>query len=82
MATEIHKTIHRDGTITEVEVQVPDSIVNRELIEKRARQALKSNRDYLQSNPTAAQVKAQVEALTRQVNGLIRLTLNELDTDQ
>ncbi len=46
----------------------------------RARQALQSNRDYLAlSSPTAAQSREQVERLTRQVQGLIRLVIGQLD---
>jgi hypothetical protein len=53
---------------------------NDEVLRQRARQALQNNRDYLQvTNPDAAAVRAQVEALTRQVNALIRMALKELD---
>lgn len=53
---------------------------NRQTIEDAAKQALATNRTYLGVNSsTAAQTTAQVKALTRQNNGLIRLLLGLLD---
>lgn len=53
---------------------------NRVTIEQQARQALADNATFLAiATPTAAQNAAQAKALTRQVNGLIRLMLGILD---
>jgi hypothetical protein len=53
---------------------------NRRTIEGQAAQALDGNRTFLAvASPTNAQNAAQVKALTRQVNGLIRLVLDRLD---
>lgn len=49
-------------------------------IRSQADAALQGNRDFLALDPpTNAQVLAQVRALTRQNNGLIRLVLRRLD---
>lgn len=64
-------------------VTVPDNITvdNRDALVAKATTALANNATYLAiTSPTNAQVVAQVKALTRQVNALIRLTLNELDS--
>jgi Lon protease-like protein len=52
-----------------------------ETLRGRAEQALTGNRTYLAipPAPTAAQSQTQVEALTRQVQGLIRIVLDRLD---
>lgn len=48
-------------------------------LQAKAAQALTGNIAYLAlSTPTAAQVAAQVQALTRQVDALIRLAANQL----
>lgn len=59
---------------------VSDEQVNDEAIRAAALQALATNRTYAAlASPTAAQTAAQVKALSRQNNGLIRLLLGLLD---
>ncbi|MDX6218756.1 MAG: hypothetical protein QOJ48_437 [Frankiales bacterium] len=48
-------------------------------LQQQAVNALTANRTYVASTPTAAQTTAQVKALSRQVNGLIRMLLQQLD---
>ena len=51
-----------------------------EIIERRLDAAIDANASYLAVNPpTQAQAVAQINALTRQVNGLLRLKRNRLD---
>ncbi len=53
---------------------------NRDALTARAQQALTGNATFLaNASPTAAQVAAQVKALTRQVNALIRMSLAQFD---
>ena len=53
---------------------------NRDTIEEQAGAALDANTAYLAiATPTNAQVAAQVKALTRQNNKIIRLALGRLD---
>jgi hypothetical protein len=87
--TEIYrdsaKTIERRDTGMTGEDGVPIweerttySNPNEEAIRKSAAQALAANRTYLAlTSPTNAQTLAQVRALTRQVNALIRLALDD-----
>jgi hypothetical protein len=52
-----------------------------EIIERRLDAAIDANASYLALNPpTQAQALAQVGALTRQVNGMLRLLRNRLDS--
>lgn len=54
--------------------------VNEKTLLDRAGQALTSNREFLDvAAPTNAQSLAQIKALTRQVNALIRLVTKNLD---
>jgi hypothetical protein len=54
---------------------------NRRALITKATNALTGNTTYLAlASPTTAQNTAQVRALTRQVNALIRLTAKQLDT--
>lgn len=58
------------------EITIPPETENRDAILDAARQALAANRTYLALNsPTNAQNLAQIRALTRQINGLIRFLL-------
>lgn len=53
---------------------------NRATIQQQAAAALDANRTFLAiASPTNAQTLAQVKALTRQNQGIIRLLLNQLD---
>lgn len=53
---------------------------NHDTISAAAAQALATNRVFLAlASPTAGQVTAEVKALARQQNGIIRLLLNQLD---
>ncbi len=53
---------------------------NQATIVQQARAALAANTTFLAiTSPTNAQAVAQVQALTRQVNKLIRLALNQFD---
>jgi hypothetical protein len=58
----------------------PVEFDNEETIRDRAAQALATNRTYIAlANPTTAQNTAQVKALSRQMNGVVRLLLGLLD---
>jgi hypothetical protein len=53
---------------------------NSATVANRAQLALANNQTFLAlAAPTAAQTLAQVQALTRQTNGVIRLLLAQLD---
>lgn len=57
------------------------AMVNAQTIFGRAAAALTANATYLNvASPSNAQVAAQVKALTRQVDGLIRIALTQYDT--
>ena len=59
----------------------PDpTVTNANTIRQQAQAALTMNRTYIAlATPTAAQTMAEVQALARQINGIIRLLLNELN---
>lgn len=64
----------------DIETKPTPETTNRVTLDQQARQALAANRSYVNiATPTAAQTTAQVKALTRQQNGLIRLLLGMLD---
>jgi hypothetical protein len=61
-------------------VAKPVEQFNRESIEENALAALADNKAYIDlASPTTAQAGVQIKALTRQMNGLIRLLLDRLD---
>lgn len=54
---------------------------NQQTLQQRAQAALAANATFLSiGSPTNAQNAAQVQALTKQCNGLIRLLINALDS--
>jgi hypothetical protein len=54
--------------------------VNRDTIIEQAVTALQNNRDFIDlTAPTNAESLAQIKALTRQTNGIIRLILDRFD---
>lgn len=56
---------------------------NRQTIEDQAEAALDTNATFLDlTSPTNAQILAQVKALTRQNQGIIRLVLGRLETTE
>ena len=77
--------VSRPYTIEESAAADADAVVrtadkNRGTIEEQAGAALDANTAYLAiATPTNAQVAAQVKALTRQNNKIIRLALGRLD---
>lgn len=81
MATE-QVRVFRDGVLVDTyDVEVPDEEVRRRTIEAQAVTALANNTAYLAvNNPNTAQVVAQVNALTRQTNKIIRLILGRLES--
>jgi hypothetical protein len=77
-----HDTYENGVKVSTREVTVPDPTLeqaNEATIRGQALTALTANRAYIASTPTAVQATAQSKALTRQVNGIIRLLLNQLD---
>jgi hypothetical protein len=62
-------------------VSLDQAVANQQTLASRAQTALTNNANYLAIvSPTQAQAGAQVQALTRQVNGLIRFLLQQFDT--
>lgn len=85
--TGTHTYYDRDGKPERVEqvkglpTEPPTEKVRRSL-DERLHDALAANKTYLAlTQPTAAQQRQQVDRLTRQVQALIRLGLNQLDAD-
>ena len=70
--------VQRAKTQAELDAQAAQS--NDATIRQQALTALADNRSFLAiASPTNAQTLAQVRALTRQANGLMRLALGKLD---
>jgi hypothetical protein len=71
-----------DSARNETTVTVPGAGspgANQQSLQSKAKTALTANAAYLAGNPTTAQAVAQVAALTRQINALIKLQLGQLD---
>ena len=66
--------------MTADELAAATATKNRATIQNQATTALANNRTYLAiATPTTAQMRAQIDALTRQHQGMIRLLLGQLD---
>lgn len=66
--------------IDEQSAQVEVLSINKRTIEERAVLALETNRAFVNlTAPTNSQTLAEVKALARQNNAIIRLLLNKLD---
>ncbi len=77
---QIVETITPNGKTTQTINKPGSAGANRDEIETKAAQALAVNATYLAlATPTAAQTTAQVKALTRECNALVRLLLGQLD---
>lgn len=80
MATETVQVFADGQLVDEYQITVPDEMVNERTLRDQANTALANNAAYLAlPSPTQAQAIAQVEALTRQVNKIIRLVLGRLE---
>jgi len=75
------KTKPNNNVVSATQAPIPVTVQNQETLEQRARTALANNQAYLAlAAPTQAQAVAQVAALTRQVDGLIRFLLGQFDS--
>lgn len=80
MATITYDVINPDGSRRTVTETVPPETVNQQTLQDQATAALVTNRTYAAlASPTNAQVVAATQAQARQLNGIIRLLLNQLD---
>ena len=71
------RDVYLDGRLVGT-MEVPVEEDNRQAIIAAARTALATNRTYVGlASPSNAQTVAQVKALSRQVNGLIRVLLGD-----
>lgn len=65
--------------VAEVDLTAPTVVANAGALVAKARAALATNAAFLAiASPSNAQAVAQVQALTRQVNALIKLALDDL----
>jgi hypothetical protein len=73
---------YEDGVLVDTQTFAkPVDQFNRETIEERAIAALANNAAFIDlASPTNAQAVAQVKDLSRQVNGIIRILLNRLES--
>lgn len=79
--TQIITTTTTNGQTVQVIPGLGTPGANRDTLVQRANTALANNSTFLAIGaPTQAQAVAQVQALTRQVNALIRFTLGQFDT--
>lgn len=79
--TITYPIIAPNGSIQNVTETVDISVVNGPALTAKAQAALTANATFLGlASPTTAQVTAQVQALTRQIDAALRLLANQLDS--
>lgn len=77
----ITTTVTPNGRTQQVQWKPGTTGANQQALQQRAQTALTNNQSFLAiAAPTQAQAVAQVQALTRQVDGLIRFLLGAFDT--
>jgi hypothetical protein len=73
-------TVGASSVTADYPVQATPAVAqNADALRVAAKQAIADNKAFVATTPSAAQVAAQVKALSRQQNGLIRLLLGQLD---
>jgi hypothetical protein len=78
----VYEVRNDDGEVVgrDEELKLGPEQVTEQTIRDSGRQALTANRTFIAlTSPTAAQTTAQVKALSRQMNGVIRLLLGAFD---
>lgn len=81
MANVVRQTYNNGVLVSTDTVVEPDEYAVARSIQASAKAALTANANFLAlASPTNAQVLLQVERLTKECSGIIRLLLQELDT--
>lgn len=79
--TSLGWTTTDGGVSYTAEASTVNTLTNRAALQQKAVNALSNNQTFLGiATPTSAQAIAQVQALTRQVDALIRLAANALES--
>ena len=76
--TDRHQTFDGSGGLVSETVEEVDitAEVEDKTLRDQARTAFENNKTYLASTPTPSETVAQVDAITRQINGLIKLVVD------
>lgn len=80
--TYYNQVFNKQGQVVSEEIVVIDSTIedNDRTLRERAQNALANNNTFMNlTAPTNAQNAAQIKALTRQMNAIIRLVVGALD---
>ena len=82
--TDRNQTFDKDGNLLNeevVDIDVTEEAVEYDLHEQ-ARAAIVANKAYLASTPSNAEVLAQVDTLTSQVNKIIKLLVKDFTEEE
>lgn len=75
--TRHNQTFHQGNLISEEAVEVDITAkADDTTLRDQARTAFLNNKAFLTATPTTAEALQQIKALTRQINGLIRLVVD------